>query len=186
MDEKTATIIQLCQEMRQLGLTAKPAFYNSLLKFCVMKKDVDLAWNFYHELASACKPTRYTFSILLDLTRQQKDTSATLLVLDAMDQHGVLPDRAMASTVMLTLCDQHQYTEAAEFVAQLAHQCPQLVGPIYQSVLMDTIHRHYCEHGPHRLPAARRRRRLDNRKIKRKQARMEDLLQQQQQQQQQQ
>ncbi|ORZ24254.1 hypothetical protein BCR42DRAFT_402551 [Absidia repens] len=149
MDGKTATIIQLCQEMRQLGLTGTSTFYNSLLKFCVMKQDVDLAWNFFNELASTCTPTRHTFSILLDLTRQQKDLSGTLLVLDRMDQTGILPDRAMTSTVMLTLCDQHLYTDAADLVDRLAQQCPQLVGPIYRSILMDTLYRHYCQHGPH-------------------------------------
>ncbi|ORZ10084.1 hypothetical protein BCR42DRAFT_422704 [Absidia repens] len=146
MTTKTTTIIQLCQEMRELGLTGSPVLYNSLLKFCVMKMDSALATSLYKELVNICPPTKHTYSILLDLARKQKDSGLILQVLDRLELDGIVPDRPMVSTVMLALCDQQQYMMAIEFVDQLARHAPQVMGPQYKSVLMDTLDRHYQQH----------------------------------------
>ncbi|CAO3589590.1 unnamed protein product [Absidia cylindrospora] len=146
MTTKTTTIIQLCQEMRELGLTGSPVLYNSLLKFCVMKKDSVLATSLYKELVNIYPPTKHTYSILLDLARKQNDSGLILQVLDRLELDGIVPDRPMVSTVMLALCDQQQYMMAIEFVDQLTYHAPQVMGPQYKSVLMDTLDRHYQQH----------------------------------------
>lgn len=142
ISQKTATVIQLCQEMRQLGLPGSPVLYNSLLKYCVIKNDTDSAWSLYSELVLRCTPTKHTYSILLDLARRQKDNERVLQVLDSMAQVGVIPDRVMVSTVMLILCDQRQYSAAMDLLDQLAYHAPQIMGPQYRSVLMETMRRH--------------------------------------------
>ncbi|KAI8331694.1 hypothetical protein BC941DRAFT_456043 [Chlamydoabsidia padenii] len=140
--KKTTTVIQLCQEMDRLGIPGTPPLYNSLLQFCVTKKDTGLAWSLYDELVARCTPTKYTYSILLDLARQQQDNGRVLQIVDSMAQGGVVPDRAMVSTVMLILCDQRQYNAAADFLDQLAYHAPHIMGPQYHAVLVDTLRQH--------------------------------------------
>jgi hypothetical protein len=142
ISKKTATVIQLCQEMRQLSLPGSPVLYNSLLKYCVTKNDAESAWSLHNELVLRCTPTKHTYSILLGLARQQKDNERVLQILDSMAQMGVVPDRVMVSTVILILCDQRQYSAAMNLLDQLACHAPQIMGPQYRSVLMETMRRH--------------------------------------------
>ncbi|SAM05191.1 hypothetical protein [Absidia glauca] len=142
ISQKTATVIQLCQEMRQLSLPGSPVLYNSLLKYCVTKNDAESAWSLHNELVLRCTPTKHTYSILLGLARQQKDNERVLQILDSMAQVGVVPDRVMVSTVILILCDQRQYSAAMNLLDQLACHAPQIMGPQYRSVLMETMRRH--------------------------------------------
>ncbi|KAI8086541.1 uncharacterized protein BX664DRAFT_336112 [Halteromyces radiatus] len=141
--ETTKTVIQLCQEMHQLGLTGTRPFYNSLVAFCVKKNDMELAWSLCQELTTLHSPTAYTYSILLHMTRKQKDYDQMMTLLDEMEKDGIVPDHAMVSTVLLALCDQRQYKSAVNLMNRLAYHTPDLVGPKYKNVLLQTLYRHH-------------------------------------------
>ncbi|KAI9308889.1 hypothetical protein BJ944DRAFT_259434 [Cunninghamella echinulata] len=139
-------IIKLCQEMQQFKITKTTVLYNTLIHWRVQQNDPELAYAIYQELKSHCTPTNYTYTTLLHLTRQQKDYHQMLQLLKEMERVEITPDRSMVSVISLTLCDQHDYTNAKLFLDELCYYAPHLLGANYKSILLKSLYNHYHQY----------------------------------------
>ncbi|ORX42926.1 hypothetical protein DM01DRAFT_1340913 [Hesseltinella vesiculosa] len=149
-------ILQLCQEMRQLQLSGSSPLFNTLLQWCVQQKhqEPDLTWNLYHELQQWCTPTPRTYTILFDFARQQQDYPAMLRLLKDMQSHTVTPDHMLINIVMLSLCDQRQYTKAKAFLSHVSVTAPHILNRPLREHFMDWLTRHHQRYA-HRPPRIR-------------------------------
>ncbi|KAI9008887.1 hypothetical protein CLU79DRAFT_723240 [Phycomyces nitens] len=108
-------IRKLCGEMETLNIKTTIVLYNNLIKLFVTMKDYGGAYALYEELLRKnMKPTHYTYSILMLASAQQRDLEKIVQLMDAMEEHQVLPDRAIVSILVDVLSNIREFDSAME------------------------------------------------------------------------
>ncbi|KAL0081431.1 hypothetical protein F4703DRAFT_1866775 [Phycomyces blakesleeanus] len=112
-------IKELCGEMESLNIKSTVVLYNTLIKMFVTMKDWTGAYAIYDELLRKnLRPTHYTYSILMQASAQQRDLEKISELMDAMEEHQVLPDRAIVSILVGVLCNIREFDSALELSEQ--------------------------------------------------------------------
>lgn len=113
------TITQLCKEMNQSNNQVNTVLYNTLIKSLLSQGQLESAQALLVDLKKHTKPTLVTFGILMKDASRRKDIPALLRYLDELEQFSLMPDYAVTSILVTTLCDMHEFDKATEMVERL-------------------------------------------------------------------